>query len=580
MLTIAPYIGKDGKKHKYYDESVAMYNVLLVHSDGVYPKDLLDIARPNEEGAYKEYRKNVYEPITKTYWGKILNTLSKIRRAEDFCIEIPDETNLQNQYKDYVTKNYPSFDSIENWFFSFGIKIKCNDPNGVLAIIPLDKKDPNDDTEVYRPFVFAFNSPQVLMFMDDFCILEDKEKSYYKKEGVIKDGKIIHAIDITVYHKYEQTGEDDKGNPIFTLTREIVHEFGYMPAFKVGGKRNEGELQETLYDSFLSDCIPFWNEAIRRYSDHQVNMVLHLHPDAWEIADSECPTCKGKGKITEDYGKTTRQITCGKCNGGGNISIKTPFNRKIIRPAVNTGLNQSSQIPTPPMGYANRDIASISFLKQEYKDDIRDGLAAINLENLMNEPMVNSGISKVMDKQEQEAFLHDFFRDCVHNTLNPIYYFCAKWMFGKIISDQEIMKLLPVINLPQNFNIVNADFLAQSVGLAIEKKFSPLLIAKLELEYAKKEMGEESEGVIFFENMIQLNPLPNKTEDEKLAAYTAKVITQEAYIISDNLYSFLVRASNEDETFFEKTYAEKNDILKKYAQEIILSNKVTIVPMV
>lgn len=579
-VNLAPFISKPPIRHRYYEQSVSIYNALQVHSDGKYPHKLLDVARPNEDDIYKLYRKNVYEPITKTFWGKILNTLSKIRRAEDFDIQFREETANQEVYENYVDKNYPVFDSIENWFFSFGIKAKCNDPNGVYAIFPLEKKDPNNDTELFRPVVHTFNSPQVWMYKDSYCVLEDQDTVSYKVGDIVKEGQIIHVITIEIYQRYEQVGEKG-GNPIFELVREIIHNFGYMPAFKVGGKINESKGLDILYDSHLSDCIPFWNEATRRYSDHQVNMVLHLHPDAWEIADTECPTCKGKGKITEMEGGKTFSQACGRCNGGGNISVKSPFGKKVVRPATTTGINQSVSIPTPPMGYANRDIASISFLKDEYKDDIRDGLAAINLENLMDERLTRqSGIAKIMDKQEQEAFLYDFFRDCVHNNLNPIYYFCAKWMFGAILSEEEIMKMLPTINLPQNFNIINADTLAQSVKLAIDGKFSPMVTNKLQLEYAKKEMGEDNPQVLFFENMLQLDPLPNKTEDEKLTGYSSKAFTQEAYIISDNLYAFITRASEEDNTFFDKTYAEKNEVLKKYAQEVIATNKVNITPLV
>ena len=56
---IIPYVGLQPKRHKYYKDSVDMYNDLLVHSDGIYPKKLLDIARPNEDVMYKRYRESV-----------------------------------------------------------------------------------------------------------------------------------------------------------------------------------------------------------------------------------------------------------------------------------------------------------------------------------------------------------------------------------------------------------------------------------------------------------------------------------------------------------------------------------------
>lgn len=89
-LIIQKYVSKDAPKHRFYDDSVEIYEALEPHADGEYPTHLIDTARPNEPSIYKEYRKNVFEPITKTYYDKVLNVLSKIQMADDWDVKWPE----------------------------------------------------------------------------------------------------------------------------------------------------------------------------------------------------------------------------------------------------------------------------------------------------------------------------------------------------------------------------------------------------------------------------------------------------------------------------------------------------------
>src|SRR5690606_586538 len=298
----------------------------------------------------------------------------------------------------------------------------------------------------------------------------------------VREGRILYLFDKDEVVKIEQTGRKEDFE--FVETLRFTHEFGYMPVFKMGGFVEKFQNGEFLYKSFFTDVLDSWDEALRRYSDHQVNMVLHLHPYEWEIADSECSVCKGTGQI-KDRAPNGRMLTgsCHSCNGVGRNSVTTPFGRKLIKPVHTAGVGNSFQIPTPPAGIINRDIQSIGFLKQEYKDQIKEGLSSINMEFVMDEPELNSGVAKTVDREELYNFVGTFYEHVVNNILIPCYYFINAWRGG-----QE--ENLPLINVPKKFDLLTSDVISARVKVAKESKFSATIVNRLEIDYARKEFGE------------------------------------------------------------------------------------------
>lgn len=585
MLTedfINQYLVRTPPTHEFYKESLDISKNLKYHAKGHYPAELIEIARPNEETQYKTYRKDVFTAVTKTYFSKVVTTIGKIRRAEDWDIDFKD-SNYAKLLSDYTNKNYPYFQSFENWFFTIALTQMCEDPNMVCMFLPLPKQDPKNDAEIYKPFGQLFPCENVIDWKENqYAVLLSDEKSLVQEgQNKVKKGLVYYFIDNDSVTKAVQVGDTEKFTfDISNLGFQISHSVGVVPGFKIGGiieKFTEGEM---LFDSFIGDCIPYWHEAIRRYSDHQVNMVLHLHPDRWEIKDSPCPTCKGSGNIHDHSSDKTITAKCGTCGGGGHIAVKTPFGVKLINPVQRTGPNEAINIPTPPMGNVARDIASISFLKEEYKDDIQDGLAAINLEFLMNEPEINSGVSKSYDRQEMNTYFNNIARHVVQNIFQPSYLYIIKWQYGKIITDAQLLDAMPSITIPTKFDIVSADVIAQRLTTAKTAGLNPALQTALQIEYAESEFGEESDEALMIVTIDELDPLPNLSQEEKMTILSNKGCTQDAYILSCNLPSFINRACNEKADFMELKYAEKLSILNKYVEEIKKTNSANIVPII
>jgi hypothetical protein len=578
-------------KHPFYEQSVEVAKKLKNHSKGKFPADIIDVARPNETAEQKKYRKDVFTPVTKTYFSKVVSTIGKIGRAEDWKIEIPEQDNVAEgeTFKDYTCTDFPNFDSVPNWFFSLQLGEMCDDPNGVIAVMPYPKKDNESDSEKLKPFPFWFSCESVIDFREgEFAVLRSKEKSVVSDgKNNFKAGLVYYIIDSDSWAKVVQVGIKDK----YTFSYEIQdHWIGSLPCFKIGGIIEEFENGEMLYDSFIGDCLPFWDEALRRYSDQQVQMVLNVHSEKWEIEDSPCKTCKGTGEVASTYLGSRGNVKCGSCNGSGGATAKSPFNVKLIKVQQKTGVSDSTPIPTPPMGYIQKPIEETKFIHDQVKENIKSGLSAINMEFLMSEPELNSGVAKTLDRQEMNAFFYNIARHIVHNVLNPTYYYLAKWRYGLLIPEDQIKEMLPEITVPTEFDILTQDLIAQRLASAKTAGASPSLLGSIQVQWAKKEFGEDSEQVEMLEDALQLDPLPGKTDDEKMTILSNKGTTLDKYILSCNLQSFLFRAyseyqksdkeGEEEVDFCDRTYSEKMDILQTYIEEIKAASQSNVVPIV
>lgn len=569
-------------KHPFYERSVVITTKLEAHSKGKFPKEIIDIARPNETAEQKKYRKDVFTPVTKTYFSKVVSTIAKIGRAEDWKIEMPEQGGVAEgeTLKDYTTESFPNFDSLVNWFFSLQLREMCDDPNGVIAVFPYPKKDPANDSEYLRPFPFWFESTQVINYIEgELAVLRSGEKSYVNSgKNQVKEGIIYYVFDNNSWAKCTQVGEKSE----YRFVSEIQdHWIGHVPCFKIGGIIEEFENGEMLYDSFIGDCLPYWDEALRRHSDLQVQMVLHVHSEKWEIEDSQCKTCSGTGKVKSTFmGSGGALATCGTCQGSGGGTTRSPFNVKLIKPATKTGISDTVSIPTPPMDYIRKPIEETQFIHDQVNENITNGLAAINMEFLMNQPQINSGVSKIMDRQEMNSFFYMIARHIVKNIFDPVYYYTAKWRYGLNYSEKELMDVLPEINIPSDFDILTQDVIAQRLVSAKTAGVSQSLMSNLQIQYAKKEFGDDSDQVEMLGIALNLDPLPGKTEDEKMTILSNKGTTLENYILSSNIVPFINRAYSENEDFCDMEYSEQLDILNKYVDEIMGVSQSNVIPLV
>jgi hypothetical protein len=295
----------------------ALANRLKIHADGGTPKELIDVRRPNESETTKEYRQKIYRPVTEEPITKVINSLSKIRRSQDWSINydsdaVPAAVAKGESLQDYCEFNYPGYSSITNWAFSELLKRSLIDANSVCAVVI--KSLPTSNSEYAKPEIEMFSSEQICAFVPgQYYVLksEDVVMPDSLDNNTVK-GNIYYVITDTQIARYQNVGN------VFSEVFVYNHNFGILPAFKVGGVFSERCNNDTIQKSRIASMVPYLDEAAREYSDLQAEMVQHVFSEKIIYTNTECSHCKGIGfnrkkKADGGYDDTI----CPHCHGGG-----------------------------------------------------------------------------------------------------------------------------------------------------------------------------------------------------------------------------------------------------------------------
>lgn len=549
---------------------------LRTHADGIIPVNLINERRPNEPEEVKKYRTKIYVPKTKNPISKVIASLGKIRRSQDWNIQydtnaVPTTIKEGETLQDYCELNYPTHTSVTNWAFDELLKAYLMDPNGIVAIIP--EEIPEDNNEYLRPVAKFFDSDQIVGYMEgDYIVLLSRDKSTYrtKQDGqlVNTEGNIYYILTENEYVKYEQINA--KGG--VKATQIYTHNIGELPAFKAGAAFYRRVNNDTIYESRIAGMVPDLNEAAREYSDLQAEILLHIHSEKYAYTNSECPVCKGKGVVMEKDPETGKQtsVPCKHCNGTGSVLNTSPYGIHLIQAAKAA----EQQLPAPPIGYVQKT-ADIARLQDErVRQHIYDALAAVNMEFLAETPISQSGVAKQVDKDELNNFVNTIAEDIVR-IMDKIYYFITEWRYSVIVPDKETRKaMLPQINVPTKYDLLSSNILIQELKDAAQGNPNPAIMRELQIDFAKKRFNTNLEVARMVETTFDLDPLFGITEENKMTILSNGGITKLDYIISSNIQQFVRRAIHEKgEDFYSLDYQKQMDLLKKYAEEVQKENE-------
>jgi hypothetical protein len=389
---------------------------------------------------------------------------------------------------------------------------------------------------------------------------------YVTKKGAMEKGKSFYYVDAYAITKYNQV--DAKGTMI--PEKPYIHGLGMMPCFKLGGIVCETEGHNFLYESRIAGILPELDEAVREYSDLQAAKVLHVYPEPWEFTQHECATCKGTGQRRNPLwfdGCAANIDIHVPCNAGcQNGYIATgPYSKLLIRQP--SAIEGGGAIPNPPKGYVVKDIAIVKVMEDSVRQHIYDGLAAINFQELAEVPLAQSGVAKTVDRDQQNNTIHAIAEDLV-KIMDSTYKITAYYRYKNIYSFEEIDKMLPQIPVPEKYDLFSITDLQNELNTAKSGKTNPVIVNAMEVDYASKRFNTYESVRDLVSLILKLDPLPNISEDEKMARLSNKGILQETYIVSSNINEFVQRALDEDPKFAGQPLKDQKAKLLTYAKEI------------
>ncbi len=557
-----------GKKHPAYQESKEQYEKLQVHADGCMPKKLISERRPSESDHVKKYREAIYKPITEGSITKVLNSLSKIRRSQDWSIKynksaVPPSIHEDETPKEYFEHNFPNFESLTNWVFEMGLKNYCIDANALVVVMPMDFNVPENG--YVKPYPYIFNCEQVLQYVaDDYCIVKSCDVSNYTAAGQIFNGEVWYVVTTQWIARYEQS-DSKKG---FKLSSDpFIHGLEYMPVIKMPGVFYKAKDGYVINKSRISSMVPSLDEAAREYSDLQAEIVQHTHSEKWIYSTQDCTSCNGSGQMKTEGGF----VTCKTCSGGGKV-VTSPYSNMVIKPAA---IGEQA-IPTPPAGYIQKtDVAAmVAIMDKRVDNHLYKALAAINMEFLANVPLSESGIAKQVDRDELNTFVHSIAEDLVR-LMDRIIKISIDYRYKILVPDKKARKeLAPEINVPQVFDLLSTSYLMDELDKARKAGLNPVLIKALEIEFASKKFLTNHEVAEFLACIYELDPFGALSSDDKMAISQNDWAMKEDVVISANIQYFVQRAMNENKDFDDMDYKKKREIMVRYAKEVIQSYSV------
>lgn len=548
-------------RHPIYIDTVLQYHPLRIHADGEFPTAMIMQRRPSESEEILAYRKQTYKAVTKLPISKVLTSLSKIRRSPDWAIcfddkEIPAKIAEEETLEKYLN-NIPGIGSITDWAFGSLLKQNAIDANAIIAVLPLEIPKNN---EYYKPVPIIFNCDHVLEYSVEkqITVLKSRKKiNYLLDDGTFNYGSRFYYIDdieIIIY---------DQGKDGFTPVFQLSHQLGTMPAFKVRGEAYKQYDNMVVNRSRLDAMIPYLDEAACEYSDLKGSKIQHLYPLFWYFQNKSCNACNGVGKIPGEK----QTVECSSCSGTGKVKF-SPFAHIQVDPAE---MGKQTN-PVPPAGYVTRDTAILELQEKSVENNIFKSLSAINMQFLDQTPLNISGQAKNVDREELQNFIYNFAEDLIYSIDKSIF-FMNEWRYSYIIPDAIARKeLLPTIPVPQNFDLLPTTYLMDEVTKARNNKANPFLLATMEQEVAVKKFYNEPELATMIGLYFDLDPLPGYPVDEKMSLISNKAITQEDFVISSYMASFIKRAIREDKDFAAKEYDKQMEVLIKYAKEKITAN--------
>lgn len=566
--TLAQYF-TGRRRSPVYEQAVKMYKALKLHADGDSPDALIGDRRPNESDEVQQYRMKIWEPITRQTFNRVLQSLGKIRRSNDWSVKYDKDATFPKvvegeRLSDYCETSFPYYTSVTNWAFSVMMRSMLTDANCAVLVVPLETCAA--ENQYVRPYPIIFHADQIIDHVEhSHAILRAADRvQSTTASGRTFMSELYYVVTPTHIVPYIQ-----KGDAWIPVKDEIIaHGLGYLPIIRPRSQYVKSVQDYSLFESRVHAMLPSLNEAVREYSDLQAAVVGHLFPERWEMATQECTECKGIGYIPNPTfnGKDnkSKQLVCPICQGLGAKSASSPYKKTVVRPAK---LNLGEQaVPIPPFDYVKKDVETIRVMDDRWERHLYRALSAVNMQFLAQTPLSISGDAKQVDRDELNNFVYNVAEDLIY-VMDRLYAIVADYRYSTLYPDaRERRRMLPYIAVPQQYDLLGADYYAAQLAQLHTSAVTGPVVRSIELEYMTRQFYDRPEVVTPVRLELTLDPLAGISDADKALRLTNGGISKADYIVSCNISAFIRRALAADATFATRCYEEQMGVLRSYAE--------------
>ncbi len=535
-----------------YNKWVRVYEDMSVHTQGKSPVRIIDTRRPYEDMAIRDYRLESYEPITKEAINRAIQNLQRLFSSANIRIKTDEIVAEYVSENDFNDKDFIGFIASEV------TRRMIEDPNGCLVWMPTGEGlvNPAVSVEVNPVLVLS----ESIKHADNNALvwLTNERSDVFVGSKLKQEGNVYAAATVSGFYRFEQFGK--KSESRYRIVSIYEQEFTYAPYIILGGELtqeiNDNKDRIEYYESYFSTYLPFANEAIRQFSDHQGIMVTSAFPMR-VMEPIECNADGCRDGIIYDHKDPSIKHTCGNCKGTGFIAPPSPYGT-ILRPKA-SGV-ASEAITTPVLEYVSPDVGIVKYSGEHWESLLKKAEKALHL-IFIDE--AQSGIAKSIDREDKETSIDrigaNVYNNIVKNSLIII---------GDLLTLGQAQP--PIIYLPPTFRVKSESEMIQELN-ELRKDGAPDFV----ITEATKELMQRRYGA----NPAMIKVVDILSEEDSFFALSTKekneLLAQGAMSERDYLFSLhapraLMRLAK-DEDFIQKSHQEITQELNSVLLPIINS---------
>ena len=529
----------------HWKKWVEIFEEMKVHTRGDVPGVLLSTQRPNEDPAVFEYRKSIYQPITKSSINRSINRLFRIFLNSNFSFKASAEVEKYLKLKIFEKRAFFEY------FHGIVVKRMIEDPNGYLVWLP-SGKGLEEQTEKVTVLPEIIDSEKI-WFVGTYEDSEGNEGDVLTwRYDMSKQPEEFWSLTEEGY--YRHVLQNDK----YILETIYKHDLKVIPALILGGIIASEGVLESYFNSFL----PFGNEAIRQYSDWQAVNVTSAFPFRTEqYTECDYPQCHGTGWWEEEKAGKAKTITCPICKGSGQKPHTSPYGTFIRREASN--IDEASMATAPMVEFTSPATAILDYSQQAWQT-----LLELARKSLFDETIdeAQSGKAKLVDKEDEHAFyssISDNIYD--HLLINSL----------KIITGYRDInnKVEPEITKPTSFVIKTETDLVNELGVLLEKNAPLPFILETVKDLAKKRFSTNKTAAKAIDFLMIYDPLFALGAEEKNMLIATNVIDDLTRGKNINSYQVLMKLLAKYPDLLEGSFDSIEEKMNAEIDKLIVESK-------
>lgn len=533
-----------------YREIMKHHFEVAVHAEkGYFPHHILRTKAPNQTPEEWNYQKGIYEPYTRSSWGRALNKTKIISNKQNYSI-----TGWDDEQKEYFYGDYPDYHNIESFFFDIVRPETINYPNKVLLVEP--KRIPT------RLNAAGEEVPDDSVMIDPVAVIVDEKDVIFYREneltimyiGTVNELPAFKAVNKTTFYKI--IGERSvSGEIVYNIAPYYMHNWGYVPARRLGGKPVKKD-NFIYYESFFSEAIPDLNGVIRLRSNLDMANYTNVFPVRIERVDfctfqnTEGQSCTN-GKIWSiTDGKWN---SCPSCNGTGRANRHSPTGVKEVLQkdtaleGTQLGINDIVTFVSPP-------IDGIESIKKQADEKEYKAFAFIFRPQDKTQVTVEGAIG-----EKEEA--HSFYQQLAGVVFNNMEF--AIEAIGFMRFGNEFV--MPDITKPTSFNTLSSFDITSEIETANTAKLPASCRKQLINQYTQTRFNSNQEAERYISAQMELDKIWGM-DDMSIRAFIGQTISPIDAIIHQRITTYLDMADGTVDNFWELDRGAQYDIIKGYAE--------------